>query len=221
MGKLVFDIETVGVEFDALDAIQQAYWLQSCETPEQIEHEKASTGLSPLTGFVCCIALLNPDTCKAKVYSLGNLPTTQADDASFVYMPDEAALLSAFWRTVTKYDQLISFNGRSFDVPFLMLRSAIHHIRPTRNLLGYRYQSDKHCDLADQLGFYGATRRLPLHFYLKAFGIPTSKEGGIDGSQVMAAFQQGRIQEIAAYCLRDVIATAELFKAWDAYLNVP
>ena len=70
------------------------------------------------------------------------------------------------------------------------------------------------------MSFYGATRRLPLHFYLKAFGIPTSKDGGIDGRDVTAAYREGRIEEIAAYCLRDVLATAELYKAWDANLNM-
>ncbi len=217
---MVFDIETVGIAFDDLDTIQQQHWLKSCETDEEVAHEKTTTGLSPLTGFVCAIAMLNTDSCKGKVLAIGSLPSRQAADVNFMYMEHEADLLTAFWEAVKKYDQLISFNGRGFDVPFLMLRSAIHRIRPSRNLMGQRYSVTPHCDLADQLSFYGATKRQPLHTYLRAFDIPTSKDGSVEGSQVTEAYNQGRIQDIAEYCFRDVVATAELFKVWQAYINI-
>jgi 3'-5' exonuclease len=38
-----------------------------------------------------------------------------------------------------------------------------------------------------------------------------SKSGGIDGSQVEAYFNAGRIQEIADYCRSDVIITYRLW----------
>ena len=43
-------------------------------------------------------------------------------------------------------------------------------------------------------------------------GALKAKEAGIDGSQVGVFYRDGRIDEIAEYCLRDARATAELFR---------
>ena len=45
----------------------------------------------------------------------------------------------------------------------------------------------------------------------RALGIPSPKDGGIDGAGVFDAWLAGRCAEIAAYNLRDAVATAE---AW-------
>ena len=73
---------------------------------------------------------------------------------------------------------IATFNGRGFDVPFIYLRSALLNVPISRKeWLGYRYQTEPHCDLAEQLTFYGvsgrdgAARRFNLDFYCKAFGI--------------------------------------------------
>jgi predicted PolB exonuclease-like 3'-5' exonuclease len=71
----------------------------------------------------------------------------------------------------------------------------------------------------EQLTFYGATRRFTLDFYLKRFGIKSSKEGGIDGTMITKMFKEGKNKEISRYCAKDVKATAELFDYWDKYLK--
>jgi hypothetical protein len=76
-------------------------------------------------------------------------------------------------------------------------------------------------DLADQLSFYGAIewkRRFNLDFYCRAFGIESSKSHGVTGSDVNALFAAQKFREIALYCLRDVVATAELYKKWRQFL---
>lgn len=84
----------------------------------------------------------------------------------------------------------------------------------------YRYDSKMHVDLLDQLTFYGAMRRrFNLHMWCKAYGIKSPKESGITGLEVKELFSKGRYFDIAKYCLDDVIATAELFKYWDKFLN--
>ena len=37
----------------------------------------------------------------------------------------EKEMLESFWRVAKYVDQFITFNGRNFDVPFLMMRSAM------------------------------------------------------------------------------------------------
>jgi predicted PolB exonuclease-like 3'-5' exonuclease len=131
----------------------------------------------------------------------------------------EEEIINGFWKTVSHYSQFITFNGRTFDCPFLMLRSAILGIRPSRNLMPYRYSATEHCDLMEQLTYYGAFRRFNLDFYCKGFGIKSPKAEGITGLDMGPLMSEGRYREIAEYCLRDVKATAELFHRWHTLLS--
>ena len=115
----------------------------------------------------------------------------------------------------------MTFNGRGFDVPFLYLRSALLNVPITRkNWLGYRFQTEPHCDLAEQLTFYnvsgrsGAARKFNLDFYCRSFGIESPKSQGVTGMDVNDLMKEGRYREIAEYCARDVKATLELYRIW-------
>jgi predicted PolB exonuclease-like 3'-5' exonuclease len=57
----------------------------------------------------------------------------------------------------------------------------------------------------------GARNRVSLDKLCKAFGIETPK-GGIDGSKVWDYVKAGKIDEVAAYCARDVEATRKVYK---------
>ena len=73
--------------------------------------------------------------------------------------------------------------------------------------------------MLDQLSFYGATRKFNLDFYCKAFSIKSPKSEGLTGLSLGPLFREGRYKEIADYCMGDVVATTELFKRWNDYLN--
>src|SRR5690606_24497593 len=146
-------------------------------------------------------------------YQAGGAEAKETAENGETYVAtSEKAILQYFWAMAEKCDQFVTFNGRRFDVPFLLLRSAIHGIRPGKNLgkARYLYQMDRnavHIDLCDQLTLYGAFggKYMGLHMACQAFGIKSPKEGGMDGSQVGEAYAQGRYKEIAEYCLADVI----------------
>jgi len=114
---------------------------------------------------------------------------------------------------------LVTFNGRSFDGPFLMIRSAILGVTPTRNLVPYRYSFQDHCDLAEVLSFYGVRQRNSFLFWCHQFGIASPKQA-MDGSAVGAAYREGRIDDIARYCLADARATAELYRQLEPMIAV-
>ena len=110
-------------------------------------------------------------------------------------------IVRAFWDGWRKYGRpcLVTFNGRGFDVPFLYLRSAVLNVPIARkDWLGYRYATEPHCDLAEQLTFYGvsgrdgAARKFNLDFYCKAFGIESPKAQGVTGMDVSDLVAQGR-----------------------------
>ncbi len=220
--KLVVDIETIGVEFDSFDEMSKEYLLKFAETDEEIKEAKESLAFSPLTGEIVAIGMLNPDTDKGAVFfrALENAPEPFEEDGIQFSADTEKGILKKFWEAVKHYDQIITFNGRGFDAPFLMIRSAIHKIKPTRDLMPNRYSSLSHVDLLDQLTFYGSVRRkFSLHMWCKAFGIRSPKEDGVTGHEVGGLFKEGRVIEIAKYCVGDLHATKELFEYWNKYVK--
>lgn len=221
MKRVIFDIETIGMDFDRLDLSQQEYLLRYAETDEEIEKVKNDLGLYPITGEIVAIGMLEPDTLQGSVYfqAPGQLIAPFEEDGVRYEAGTERAILENFWQKIKEYDQFITFNGRGFDCPFIMIRSAIHRIKPTRQLMPNRYNGN-HIDLLDQLTFFGASRRrFSLDMWCRAFGIESPKSEGISGENVKELFRQKRYIEIARYCLRDIIATAHLFRYWERYVK--
>lgn len=220
MSRVIVDIETIGIEFESLDKKSKDYLLKFAKDDNEREKIKESLALNPLTGEIVAIGMFNPDTRKGVVYYVGGEKDKDflEDDINFK-VKTEAEMISNFWKDIEKYKQVITFNGRTFDGPFLHLRSAILEIKPSRNLVPYRYDYKWHCDLLDQMTHYGVSRRFSLDFYTKRFNIRSPKEEGIDGSMVSEMFQVGRQKEIAQYCARDIKATAKLYEYWENYLK--
>lgn len=222
MARLIFDIETVGAHFDSFDAAMQEYLLRHAEDEDGAKDVKERLGLSPFTGEVVAIGMLSADSNEGLVLFRDEgtrAPHFTEHDVRYQSVSNEGELLSRFWEELKKYQQVVSFNGRCFDGPFLMIRSAVHRIRPTRNLVPYRY-GDEHIDLLDQLQFLGAVRqRFNLDMATKVFGIKSPKEEGINGYHVAPLFREGGYETIARYCGRDLAATKELFTIWERYLS--
>jgi 3'-5' exonuclease len=236
MATLVFDIETSALELSSFDEAQIEYLFRDCQRhPEGIEREARRAeihqqfNLWPFTARVICIAMLNADSARGQSLFLAEDYEPDEGDAGpveFVPCMDEVELLTAFWDIARHYDNVVTFNGRSFDVPFIYLRSAILNVPITRkDWLGYRFQTEPHCDLAEQFTFYtvsgreGAARRFNLDFYCKAFGIESPKSQGITGRDMNDLVAQGCFRQIAEYCLRDVRATVLLHKVWKERLS--
>ena len=231
MATIVFDIETSALPLDNYDEAQQEYLFREAEkiTDEPARETKRAEirqqfNLWPFTAQVVCVAMLNADTQRGQVLFLAeDFEEAEGEAGPVEFMPcaDELELLTAFWDVAKHYDSIVTFNGRGFDVPFIYLRSAILNVPISKkNWLGYRYATEPHCDLAEQLTFYsvsgreGAARRFNLDFYCKAFSIESPKSHGVTGMDVSTLMAEGKFREIAEYCLRDVRATVELYKIW-------
>jgi hypothetical protein len=219
--KIIIDIETIGRDFESFDEISKEYILKYAETEEEIKAAKEGLGFSPLTGEIIAIGMLNPDTNNGAVYFQSpEVLQEPLKENGIEYIADtEAGILRRFWEAVKYYDQIITFNGRGFDAPFLILRSAIHKIQPTKDLMPNRYNLS-HVDLLDVLTFYGSVKRkYSLHMWCKAFGIKSPKEEGISGYEVAELFKHKQYLTIAKYCVGDLYATKELFEYWDKYIK--
>jgi len=215
VASVVFDIETVGVDWDSLDDAQKTYLQKNARSEEERQKLPEHLSLWPFTGRVVVLAMLNPDSGRGRVWyeKTDGRHEEASTDGLFTFVGDaEPVFLAEFWSAIARFHRFVTFNGRGFDGPFLMLRSAALGIPVTKNLVGYRYALWPHTDLLDVLTFFGASRKWNLDFACKAFGVESPKEQGIAGSSGGPYYRGGRLREIALYCRRDVEATARLYQ---------
>jgi len=130
----------------------------------------------------------------------------------------EKELLEGFIKLIeTRAPQLVSFNGRGFDIPVLKYRAMAHGLACPRwfregdrwNHYDSRYSSDYHCDLLELLSDFGASARCSMDEVAAAFNIP----GKLDtaGDQVRDMFETGQLDAIRNYCETDVLTTMLIF----------
>jgi hypothetical protein len=235
--SLIFDVETVGKEFETLDEVTKnnlTRWIRREAGGDADKYQahltdiKEGLGFSPLTGEIVTIGVFDTEKNRGVVYFQSPLNREEEyTDGSFTFKPrTEPEMLKAFWSGAVKYRELVSFNGRQFDAPWLILRSAVYRIKPTADLMSYRYYRPgsagvQHIDLQDQFTFYGAVRRRgSLHLYCQAFGIRSPKAEGITGDDVGRLFREKKYREIAEYNSWDLIATWELYNIWREFIRV-
>jgi len=235
MSTLIIDIETIGQDFDLLDqATQDALtWWTKKESTSEAEYQAALSelkdglGFSPLTGEIVVIGVLDAQKNQGKVYFQAPAEKIKPfTEGNFEFeCLTEKEMLEKFWQGVLLYQEFVTFNGKSFDVPFLFVRSAVNQVKPTKNLMSNRYLSSqkvgcRHVDLLDELNFYGAVRKKGnLHLWSRAFGIASPKASGITGDDVKALFKEKKYIDIARYNTGDLIATKELYEHWKKYFN--
>ncbi len=218
MKRLIFDIETIGAEFKALDKGTQEFVLRYAKTKAEKQTEIERLGLSPFTGQIVAIGLMDYDTGQGGVY----FQTPKAKqlveriEEGVKYVPgSEQQILERFWDVVKNYQQVITFNGRSFDAPYIYIRSLALGVAATKDLMPNRYSTVAHVDLKDQLQFYGAMNaRFSFHTVCRTFGIESPKDNGVTGLDVPILFKKKQYEKIARYCMDDVRATRELYAKW-------
>lgn len=230
MATLIFDIETVGESWDSLDEKTQTVlsrWIERTartdgEKKERLLSLKNELGFSPLTGSIVALGMYDLERSMGVVYYTGDVEDlTPSGDFKFKSC-SEKELLEDFWDGVQSYDTFVTFNGRSFDVPFILHRSVVCDVKPSIDLMRKRYLTQQtipyHIDLQDELTFYGAMMKRPsLHMFCRAYGIKSPKEN-VDGDDVAELFARKQFRDIAQYNAQDVIATTELYKKWREFL---
>jgi len=134
----------------------------------------------------------------------------------------EAELVRRFFDGIEKYTpQLVSWNGKGFDMPVLHYRGLVHGISAPRYWeMGdedkeFRYSNylsryhTRHLDLMDLLALYQARGNAPLDELARLLGFPGKT--GMDGSGVWDAYQAGKIDAIRGYCETDAANTYLVF----------
>lgn len=126
---------------------------------------------------------------------------------------NEKGMLEDFSAFISRYQpDLVTYNGRSFDLPVIALRSLRHGIAMSwyyQGRLRHRYSEEGHLDLCDMLSDHGAARSISLDAVARLIGLPGKV--GVDGSQVEGLYRAGQLATIKNYCLADVAQTGLLF----------
>ena len=126
-----------------------------------------------------------------------------------------------FWRGWKAYHcpTLVTFNGRTFDLPMLELAAFRYGIsvpswfdlsRRAYEQPRNRYNTGAHFDLHDILTNFGATRFTGgLNLAAQLLGKPGKMD--VEGHMVQDLYDQGRLDRIHAYCRCDVLDTYFVF----------
>jgi len=235
MSTLVFDIETVGEDWNDMDETTQHMLTRSVRR-EMMDNDEAyeaalkdireGLGFSALSGRIVALGVYDAEKEKGVVYyDPQDKKEKEEEENDITLKPaSEKEMLAQFWKGAKEYDRFVGFNSRAFDVPFMITRSAVNDVVPTKNLMRSRYayqqSSDaRHVDLMDELTFYGAVWRQKgsLHMWCRAFGIESPKAGGTTGDDVAALWKAGESKTIARYNGGDLRATKALYDKWHKY----
>ncbi len=212
---LVFDIETVpAVDLRrAPPTIAQAV----AKTAERNEWDQAKVmSLSPYFGQIVSLAVgdgeQDPRTQDVTVLVVPPPGAAVASLPSWIRPVTEVELLRAFWALAGNAHVVVSYNGRGFDVPFIIGRSLILGVPARVDLISSPYSLRPHLDLFAVLGGGGYQRGpASLDVVCWAFGVASPKEA-MDGSMVATTYAKGDVGQIALYNAGDVRATTAVYQ---------
>lgn len=135
------------------------------------------------------------------------------------YDDEEHDSLKAFHDLLNNhyYDRFNQFvcghNIKEFDIPFICRRSMVNNLELPNmlDIAGYKpWQVHHLLDTMEMWKFGDYKHYTSLDLLCSVLNVTTPKSD-MDGSQVSDAYWDGRIEEITAYCQRDVIATAQVY----------
>ena len=152
--------------------------LLDVETDEDRQKVVESFGLDPCTGRIICIGVHWLELERSRAYC----------------QPDERELLANFWSDIGQIrpQRFVTFNGKSFDFPYINIRSAIMGVPIPRDILldTRRFSTERHFDVREVLTNFERYRKGTLEFFCEIFGVQSPKNG-INGSKVGDYFKPG------------------------------
>ena len=162
--------------------------------------------LPPHLQKVAVISCVLRESDGIKIFSLGE--------------PEREAIQRFFDGIEKLVPQLVSWNGRGFDLPVLVHRGLVLGVGAAafwdtgEDNKDFRWNNyinrfhARHLDLMDVLSIYGG-RGTPLDEVAQLCGFPGKL--GMEGSQVWENYQAGKIDEIRNYCEADTANTYLLY----------
>jgi predicted PolB exonuclease-like 3'-5' exonuclease len=189
MSYLVLDIESI-----PLKITDESVWIYLSE--------KATVRtMHPVFSKVIAIGIKKPDS-----------------DPEVFHGENEKELLEKFWELMSELrpsssSQIVTFNGYGYDVPFLLVRSAINNVNPTVsiNMNKWNMERSNHFDCMLVLSAKGSFLNVAQEITCRMLGISVTGDT-ISGSEIEECYNKGDWKPIIERCKRDLIMTEELYK---------
>lgn len=137
-----------------------------------------------------------------------------SDEAVDVISGEEKEILSKWWQIADRAECFIGHNIMDFDLRFIFKRSIVNGIKPVSKHLNLSFARYKSFPIFDTMREWEkwSNSYIALDTLAKILGLESSKDGGIDGSQVYDFYLLGKHDEIFEYCKRDVELTRKVYK---------
>ncbi|MCX2683201.1 3'-5' exonuclease [Campylobacter sp. MIT 21-1685] len=133
---------------------------------------------------------------------------------------DEQTMIDNFFAFIEKHEpKLVSFNGKNFDMPLLVLRALKYGIKAGAyldttsdkwNNYKTRFSEIKHCDLFE---CFGSSRGMSLNLLSALNDLPGKYD--ICGSDVIKLYYHNEFEKIHQYCESDALNTFILFLKYE------
>ncbi|MBU0649425.1 ribonuclease H-like domain-containing protein [Patescibacteria group bacterium] len=191
--KLFLDIETLPAREEDFKKLKKIYRNKKKRgfVLGTFEQYAATTGLDGTWGRIFCIG-----------YAIDDGPVQ-------CLVGDEVEIIKQFWDMARDMDLFIGFNLIDFDLRFIVQRSIIHGVKPSREIPFRRYSNNPVYDVMWEWTKWGS--KISMDELSQALGFKSSK-GAIDGSRVNEYYQKGKYKEIEKYCAADVELTRKIYK---------
>lgn len=177
---------------------------------DAVAQKVARTSLDGAYGRICCICWAIDDQ-----PATGEIGDNEAELIRLFFEAcEDAATPMHYDKSVTTLT-VVGHNVSGFDMRFLWQRAVVHGIkRPS--CIPWNAKPWDAC-IKDTMLMWNPDRdkRISLDKLCKVLGVPTSK-GDLDGSKIAQAWADGRRNEIADYCMADVVATRECYRRMTA-----
>lgn len=229
MGTLIVDIETKASSWAELPGITRSsltHWIDKGnysddEKARKLKEVKSKLTFSPFTASIISMAVYDVERKTGAVYFVSDTPDETFEVDGFTYKQrSEKEILEDFWEGANSYDTFVTFNGRSFTLPFLRHRSGMLQVKPTVDIAHSRYVTKQtlpyHVDLLDEFSFHGSMAHRPsLQLLCGAYGVDNTSL--LAGEDIEEAYKDKRFRYIAEKNAGDVQAITLLYEKWLTY----
>ena len=189
--KAILDIPGIMPEFKAASNVKDPIKIEA-QIQTKKEKWQAELGLSPDYGKIVCSCLCN-------------------DQVEHVFKgDDEKQIIQDTWDVMKDWRELVTFNGKNYDLDWLLRRSWYWGIKPTQHYDFLPYRTMNHHDLRLILSHGNKTAKGKLKMYAK---LKLNIDIIGDGGSVQEQYDSGLIDEIAEHGLSDTRTTWMLFKS--------
>ena len=225
--ELVLDIKTIKKNLDQdFTAYQKEYLTQYDEGESRFENKMA---LYPQTGQIISIGAKNIVNGRGFVIfdAQNQFKENFQDDNRNLTLygsQNEKEILTVFWNLIASMqkggfdlNRLITFNGKSFDVPFILYRSAVQQVKITHSL-GVKSPGHFHIDLLEEVSFMRKIRKFNLDIIAHSLGVASHRSEDYNNEAVNIWYEEQSFDEIAFYSYDDVELIEKVFhvlkKSW-------